>query len=468
VFDVTSHGGVGEVTGSCHLVRAGDQRILLDCGMHQGGDIVTRMRREHFDFAPASIDAVVLSHAHLDHSGLLPLLVSRGFRGVIYCTRPTRNLLAIMLDDAANLYLRDLDYFNLRKRRAGRKPIKPEYSERDVLEVLERCEPLPYHESTQLAADLGLRFLDAGHILGSAVVELTYGTGEDARRLVFSGDLGKEESVLMRSPEVPERADLVLMESTYGNRDHRGLAETVDQLVEVLAQAARQRGNVLMPAFAVGRTQELLYHLGCLYHSGRLKNWHVFLDSPMAIEVTRLYSDWLEALDEHDQRAMAHFGARSLEQFLPGLTLSQTVEDSMSINRMDGGAIIIAGSGMCNGGRIRHHLKHRLWQDNTHLVFTGYQAVGTLGRQLVDGAERVKLFGREYAVRAKVHTLGGFSAHAGQQQLLAWAAAIGGEPAFRLVHGEPEALDTLRGLMAARGQQVEIMEMQQTVTIPPG
>jgi metallo-beta-lactamase family protein len=461
VFNVTSYGGAGEVTGSCHLVQVGEATILLDCGMHQGGDIVTRMRKEHFDFDPARIDAVVLSHAHLDHSGLLPLLIHRGFRGPIYCTRPTRNLLAIMLDDALGLYERDLEYYNLRKRRAGRKPLTAVYGQRDVVAALDACDPSDYHEQRSIAEGVQLRFLDAGHILGSAVVELEYGD----KTLVFSGDLGKNESVLMRDPEIPERADLVLLESTYGNRDHRSLDDTIAQLVDILEQASREGGNILLPAFAVGRTQELLFHLGCLFHKGQLKNWHVFLDSPMAIEVTRLYSEWLDAMDAKDQRALAHFGARSLEQFLPGLTLANSVDESMAINRMTGGAIIIAGSGMCNGGRIRHHLKHRLWHSNTHLVFTGYQAVGTLGRQLVDGAEQVKLFGRQFAVRAKVHTLGGFSAHAGQRQLVDWATAIGGKPRFRLVHGETESLEALRQTLKKAGCKATVMKLQDTVEV---
>jgi len=234
------------------------------------------------------------------------------------------------------------------------------------------------------------------------------------------------------------------------------LLDTIKELQDVLDSAWRKRGVVLMPAFAVGRTQELLFHLGCLYHAGALKNWQVFLDSPMAIEVTRLYSSWLDAMDPEDQRLMAHQNARTLEDFLPCLRLSESVDQSIALNRVDAGAIIIAGSGMCNGGRMRHHLKHRIWLDSTHLVFTGFQAKGTLGRQIVDGADRVRMFGHQFAVRAQVHTLGGFSAHAGQSGLLAWARGIGGEPEFRLVHGEPGASDALQAKMAASGLRVRV------------
>jgi metallo-beta-lactamase family protein len=455
---ITSHGAAQEVTGSCHLLELNDRRYLLDCGMHQGGDTVTRLRKEQFSFDPHRIDAVILSHAHLDHSGLLPKLVRRGFKGPIYCTGPTRNLLAIMLEDAANIYFRDLEQVNLRHRRAGRNLLPQMYEMKDVLQALKQCVPMDYHTDIAIAEDLTLRFHDAGHILGSALVELRCREPERDTTLVFSGDIGNAESALVREPEVPPHADLVLMESTYGNRDHRPMAETLEELEKVLQTAQHDQGVVLMPAFAVGRTQELLFHLGCFYQLGKLKGWHVYLDSPMAIEVTRLYSQWLDQLDEDDQRAMKHFRARSLEEFLPVLTLTPTVEDSTTLNKMEKGAIIIAGSGMCNGGRIRHHLKHRLWRDNTHIVFAGFQARGTLGRQLVDGAPWVRMFGQRYAVNAHIHTLGGFSAHAGRNDLLKWARNIGGKPAFRLVHGESEALKALAHALTEDGHEVTIAE----------
>ena len=461
---VVSLGGAGEVTGSRHLVQGESGQVLLDCGMHQGGDAVSRLRRESLRVRPQQLDAIVLSHAHLDHSGLLPKMVNRGYRGPIYCTPATRNLLAIMLDDAASLYFRDLEQANLRRRRAGQTPWDAEYTHEDVLAVLEQCETLDYHRETEILPGMHLNFLDAGHILGSAIVELHQGSrGAHRQTLVYSGDLGKVDSVLMRDPEVPEQADLVLMESTYGNRDHRSLPDTLKELQDILRRAERERGNLILPAFAVGRTQELLFHLGCLYHAGQLKNWRVFLDSPMAIEVTALYSQWLDALDEEDQRLLAHYRARTLEQFLPSLSLCATVEESMQINRIEQGAIIIAGSGMCNGGRVRHHLKHRLWQERNHIVFSGFQAKGTLGRALVDGADRVRMFGQQFAVRAQIHTLGGFSAHAGRTQLLAWARAIGGNPRFRLVHGEETALNALCEALVDEGMEAEVAVLDESV-----
>jgi len=248
------------------------------------------------------------------------------------------------------------------------------------------------------------------------------------------------------------------MESTYGDRDHRSQEDTMTELEDIIAEASND-GVIMMPAFAVGRTQELLFHLGCLYHRGLLEGWHVFLDSPMALEVTGLYDQWLDALDEQDQRVMAHFGARTLKDFLPALTPTPSVEESMQINRIERGAIIIAGSGMCNGGRIRHHLKHRLWQQRNHLVFTGYQARGTLGRRLIDGATHIRMFGQRYVVKAQLHTLGGFSAHAGRHELLSWAKSLGGEPQFRLVHGEAAALDSLAEGLGDMGKRVTVASL---------
>lgn len=455
---ITSYGAAQEVTGSCHLLELNGRRYLLDCGMHQGGDAVSRLRKERFGFDPRRVEAVILSHAHLDHSGLLPKLVRRGFKGPIYCTAPTRGLLAIMLEDAANIYFRDLEQTNLRNRREGKKAVAAMYEMKDVLQVLKQCVPVEYRQEVQIESDLRLRFYDAGHILGSASVELLCREDGADKTLVFSGDIGNPESALMHEPEVPPKADLVLMESTYGNRDHKPLADTLIELELVLEQARRDSGVVLIPAFAVGRTQELLFHLGCFWQLGKLEGWKVYLDSPMAIEVTQLYDQWLDQMDEKDQYALNHFSARTLEDFLPVLSLTASTEDSIALNKLDHGAIIIAGAGMCNGGRIRHHFKHRIWQENTHVVFAGFQARGTLGRQLIDGAKWIRMFGQRYAVRATIHTLGGFSAHVGRDGLLKWAGSISGDPHFRLVHGETEALTALAHELTSLGHPVTIAE----------
>lgn len=441
---LTFHGAAREVTGSCHLLESpATGRVLLDCGMHQGGDAVERVGEEKFPFDPASIDAVILSHGHLDHSGLLPLLVHEGFRGPIYCTEATRGLLRILLEDAQGLYERDLEHQNLRRKRAGRPMINPAYTEKDVARVLKQCDGQLYRRRFDIGPQSSVRFLDAGHILGSSIVELTLTEDGREKVLVFSGDLGNTDSVLMNDPESPTRADVVLMESTYGNRDHRDMDNTLLQFEQVLDDTWERGGSVMIPSFAVGRSQELIYHLGRLHHAGKLDNWQVFLDSPMAISVTEVYDRWLHIMDDEDIRHVTEEGKETLREFLPSLKLCSSVEDSMAINQVKKGAIIIAGSGMCTGGRIRHHFKQRIWKPENTVIFIGFQARGTLGRMLVDGVKEFRMFGDEFVVGADIQTLGGFSAHAGQSALINWAAAFENSPRLMLVHGEEEAQQAL-------------------------
>ena len=462
---ITFYGAAQEVTGSCHMLESpACGKVLLDCGLHQGGDAVERIHNERFAFNPADIDAVVLSHAHLDHCGMLPLLVHRGFEGPIYCTRATADLLPIMLHDAAGLYLRDLERDNLRARRKGRKERDPIYDMDDVEEVLARLKAIPYHKHVDLAPQCRVTFHDAGHILGSAIVEVELEEKRGARRLVFSGDLGRAGSVLMNDPAVLTRADLVLMESTYGDRNHRCEDESLEELRDVLAETWKRGGSVMIPAFAVGRTQEIIFHLGRLHHAGELDPWQIYLDSPMAIEVTHVYDRWLHLMDGDDIRELSESHRHSLEGFLPTLQLTPDTEQSMAINRIKGGAIIIAGSGMCTGGRIRHHFKQRIWDERNTIIFAGFQAQGTLGRMLVDGMRNVKLFGEQYAVKAQITTIGCFSAHAGQRELIAWAGNFEGPPRFALVHGEAKSQDVLaEKLWEAKGIQVQIPARGETI-----
>lgn len=462
---ITFYGAAQQVTGSCYLLESPALgKVLMECGMHQGGDAVERIGGESFAFAPDQLTAVILSHGHLDHSGMLPKLVRAGFRGPIHCTAATRGLLRILLEDSWGLYERDLDYENKRRQRSGKKPLQAEYTLDDVKQVIKQCQGAVYEQAVALTADASLRFLDAGHILGSAIVELTLTENGRPKRLVFSGDLGNKDSALMNDPATPTQADLLMMEGTYGNRDHRDMTNTVDELEEVLHAAWQRNGNVMIPSFAVGRAQEILFHLGCLYHQGKLDDWTVFLDSPMAIEVTQVYDNWLHLMDNKDIRCLTRFGRESLEKFLPTLKLCNSAEESMAINRIERGAIIIAGSGMCTGGRIRHHFKHRIWDNRNTIIFIGFQAMGTLGRLLVDGKKRIKMWSDTFVVRAHVATLGGFSAHAGQSGLIAWARNFQPTPRLVLIHGESDALQTLADkLRATHGIESQIPAQGDTI-----
>ncbi len=449
VANLTFIGAAGQVTGSCYLIEHNTQKILLDCGMTQGADQVREWHSFHFAFKPKEIDLVILSHAHIDHSGLLPLLVAKGFKGKIICTPGTAELLPVLLKDSVGLYLKDLEWQNKKAARSGKKQHDPVMTVANAERVSELVQPLAYRKRLVPMPGLELEFADAGHILGSAIIELWIKDNQAMRKLVFSGDLGNPATVLMYDPSEIGQADIVLMESTYGNRNHQPLDDTVEEFANALEQADKEGGNVFIPAFALGRSQEVLYYLALLHHQGRLRQRAIFLDSPMAISITKIYDDFLHALDQADLNKIG--AKRSLQQLLPMLKLTPKVEDSMAINRVTNGAIIIAGSGMCNGGRIVHHFKHNLWKNTNHVIFVGFQARGTLGRRLVDGEKRVKMFGQDIVVKAKVHTIGGFSAHAGQSELLAWAKAIGGQPQFYLVHGEPEAQLVLQQELQALG-----------------
>ncbi|MFZ2289962.1 MAG: MBL fold metallo-hydrolase [Halopseudomonas yangmingensis] len=436
---LTFHGATRQVTGSCYLLEANGEKVLLECGMNQGFRDDEESNRKPFPFDPASLNAVVISHAHLDHSGLLPRLVAAGYSGPIYLTPDSADLLGLMLRDAAGLQERDAEWENRWRSRAGKAQVSPLYTMKDTEAALELCQPLDYQQPTMVARGIEVTFHDAGHILGSAIVELVIHEEHNlTRRLVFSGDLGNPCTPLMRNPATLEQADLVLMESTYGDRDHRGLEATIDELREVLQQAFKDGGNVLIPSFAVGRTQELLYFLGKLYQEGSLRQQAVFLDSPMAIAATRIYDRYHHRFDADDRELIESNGKGKLSSWLPILKCTATPDESMAINRIKSGAIIIAGSGMCTGGRIVHHFKHNLWREECHVIFPGFQAKGTLGRRLVDGARNVRVIHQSLVVKAQLHTLGGLSAHAGQGQLIDWLSHFKKCPEIYLVHGELE------------------------------
>ncbi|HEX7035703.1 MAG TPA: MBL fold metallo-hydrolase [Pseudomonadales bacterium] len=434
------YGAAGRVTGSCHILRFGKRTVLLDCGLIQGGREDESANADEFPFDPAAIDAVVLSHAHLDHSGRLPLLVRRGFRGRIHTHDATRALLRILLYDAADIEMSVVRRENRRRAERGEPLAAPLFLRDDVEDTLELVHGHRYDAWFEVVPGVRARLLDAGHIMGSAVVQLALGSGAESVSLTYSGDLGQYDSPILRDPVTPSGSDLVVMETTYGDRCHRDFAASLDELANVLEQAHRAGGNVLIPAFAVGRSQTLLYLLGKHFHDWRVDRWQIFLDSPLGIEASRIYWDFEHLFDEE---AGELFRERDFMPKLPNLHFTRTGDESKLINRFKRGAIVIAGSGMCNGGRILHHFRRDLGRRGTHVVFTGFQPPGSLGRQIIEGAETIEIHGAPYPVRAKIHTIGGFSAHADQADLLRWYRGSGEAqpaPATYLVHGDPKAL----------------------------
>ncbi len=459
-FELEFFGATGEVTGSLHVLRAGRHTVLLECGLIQGGAENEKRNSEAFPVPIADIDAVILSHAHIDHSGRVPLLVKRGYDGPVYVQNATKALCEIMLPDSGYLNEKDAEWENRKRHREGKALIKPLYTLEDAEQCLQLFRGVAYGDEVTVVPGLTLRFFDAGHILGSAIVELTCTEDGDSRTLVFSGDLGYRDAPVMDAAAVLPRADMVIMESTYGDRLHRPFTETMAELTDVFESARAGHGNVLIPAFTVGRTQDLLYLMAEHYERWHLDQWQIYLDSPMAIKATAVYANF-----RHLYGAKL-FGPDSSLPELANFHQSLTTEDSMRINDIESGAIIIAGSGMCSGGRILHHLKNNVWRPQCHLVIVGFQAYGTLGRRLVDGAETIRLYGDEFHVRCQLHTIGGLSAHGDQADLMAWYGAFPDRPPVYLVHGEADAQQALATKMrndldapvsiAARGQVVPI------------
>ena len=451
-MEIEFYGAAGEVTGSCHLLRAAGQQVLLDCGMIQGGRDATQRNREPFAFNPQGIDAVILSHAHIDHCGRLPLLVRRGFRGPIYTNAACRDLLPILLEDSADLAAREAERAN-RRRGQGEPAVDPLFDLDDVHEVLRRVRVVPYDEPFHVARGITLRIRDAGHILGSSSLELWLEEHGLRRKLVFSGDLGQYDSPILLDPHRFDTADLVIMESTYGDRRHRDRAATVAELGEIIAAAARSQGNIIVPAFAVGRSQELLYLLGRHFDEWGLRRWKLFLDSPMAIQASAVYWKHHDRMDEEAARIRSEFTSMPP---LPNLHLCRTADESRAINGIRSHAFVIAGSGMCNGGRVLHHLKQNLGRPECHVVITGFQAPGTLGRAIVDREPWVRIHGEAIRVAATVHTVGGLSAHGDQEDLVRWYGAFAGRPPVCLVHGEPKAALGLQQRLATLGTRATI------------
>ena len=449
MIEIRLCGGAGEVTGSGYLVETASARVLVDFGVFQGGDDARERSRSLGPVDPDQLDAVALSHAHIDHSGRLPLLVARGYRGPVFATPPTFALTEILLADMAKLEDEAVARLNRRRQRAGKEPISALFTLDDVGRLHRLARAVRYNEPRLVANGVRARFLDAGHIMGSASIELTIQDGTDERVIVFSGDIGPWGAPILRDPQPPTRADMVFLESTYGGRERPTLADVAAEFKRIVARAVHEHARVIVPAFAVGRTQVILFYLAEAVREGVLpRDFPIYLDSPMATKATAALAEHPEVYDE-EARTLATSG--QLRSDLRGLRVTESVDDSRVLNNSEHPCIIISASGMCEGGRVVHHLRHNLWRSNVHVVLVGYMARGTLGRALVEGASEVQIFGEPVAVRAQVHNLDGFSAHAGQSELLDWLSGVGpAKPRIVLTHGEDDARAALAGVIAAR------------------
>lgn len=443
---LTFVGGASTVTGSCYYLEVNKLKLLVECGMHQGNGDMQDLNRKPFPFNPSELDFIFVTHAHIDHSGMLPKAVKEGFKGRVITTFATRDLLEPMLYDSANIQETDAEWLTKKGLRTGKPPAIPLYTIADAQSVIPLFDTKPYEKIFHLGGGVKYRFVDAGHILGSSSLEIWYQDSEKEKKIVFSGDIGKKGNPIVKDPSVPDHADYVVMESTYGNRSHKPLKESINELVTAIKTTFKRGGNVYIPSFAVGRSQDLLYIINNLVREGRLYRIDVYLDSPLAEEVTKVYVSHPECFDEEASKL---FTTDQTETSIR-LHFVRTPDESMRLNRLKSGNIIIAGSGMCEGGRIRHHLKHNLWRQECSIIFVGYQAEGTLGRKIVEGAKVVNVLGEDVSVRASIYTINGFSAHAGREELLEWAAGFNNSPEIFLVHGEDDAANSLGALISQK------------------
>ena len=459
---ITFCGAAGEVTGSCYLVEAGDVRFLVDCGMFQGGHDADLKNQRFPAFDPKTISFVLITHAHIDHSGMLPRLAAQGFKGAIYATAPTIELLDVMLRDSAHIQAKEAEWAEQHPHRNHHMQLEPLYGPREVDLAMELVETVDYEAEFLPHPEVNCRFLEAGHILGSAIIEIR----AHGKKVVFSGDLGQPGRPILRNPATVESADAVLIESTYGNRLHKNLKDTLDEFIHAVEDTLyRKHGNIIMPAFTVGRTQEILYLLIDLTRQRRLHNLKIYVDSPMALAATEITMKHIELFNQEAQKLVAWGRERRRE--LPDIHFVQDVEESMALNDIRSGAIIISASGMCDAGRIKHHLRHNIVRPECSIVFTGFQAGGTLGRRLVDGAEKIRLFGDEVPVRADIYTIGGLSAHADQAALLDWLRHFRRAPRQTfVVHGESETAMLFAGLIKERlGWDAQVPEAGETIAV---
>ena len=463
---ISFHGAAQEVTGSCHLVEAGDARLLLDCGMIQGGREQHERNRAPFPFDPAALTRVILSHAHIDHSGRLALLRKRGYRGPILTTPPTARLLEILLSDSGRIQEEDAKWKikRLKRQKKEARWVTPLYTEADALEVLEQVEVVDFNRPHRIDGVGTVTFVPAGHILGAAIVDLELSIGGAPRRLVFSGDLGVSTARLLGKPQPVVSPDYLIIESTYGDRAREGEGDRTERLHDVISRTIRRKGKVIIPSFAVGRTQEVLTRINDLVEAGRLPGLRVFVDSPMAVAATKAFTLHSEAYSSH-RRAKLTEGDAPLD--FPGLQLITRVQESIALNRSTDPAVIISASGMCTAGRVKHHLKHAISDSRNTVLFVGYQAHRSLGRVIQNGTSPVRIFGDWYPVSARIETVDGFSAHADRDELLEWFASLNGVPRRTfVVHGEESAALAFGTTLRQKfGCDVVVPDLGQTETL---
>jgi metallo-beta-lactamase family protein len=453
----------GEVTGSAYIVQTSKARVLVDCGLFQGGRRVESLNR-----APTQpnrkLDAVLLTHGHLDHTGRLPLLAKLGYKGPVFATPATIEMSSLILRDSARIQAGDAERQNRKRQRAGEPPVEPLYTPEEAESIIQCLRPVPYQKPVKVAPGVQAIWAESGHMLGSASIQLIAEDDGGQKRVVFSGDLGPKGVPILRDFEPFHQADLVFLESTYGDHDHRPFRETAEEFARIVKDTVNRGGKILVPTFAVGRAQLLTGLLGWLFRKQQLKPFPIFLDSPMAIQALNIYVRHRELFDDAMNKFVAE---KPLRADLKTMKLCATANDSMKINDQAGPCFIMAGAGMCNAGRILHHLKANLWKPETHVLIVGYQSRESLGRQLVEGAKAVYIHGEKVAVKAKVHTLGGFSAHAGQKDLLGWFAAIApSKPRLVLTHGEDGPRKALAELIRQKhGIKAALPRMGETITL---
>ena len=435
-------GAAMSVTGTCHLITTDKYKILLDCGQFQGSKALEELNEKEFGFDPLEIDFMVLSHAHIDHSGRIPLLVKRGYKGKIYCTDATADLAEIMLKDSGYIHEKEAEWTNRKAERSGKPKVEPLYTLEDAAESVKSLEPVIYGQLLEINPDVKVRFSDAGHILGSSIVELWINEGEHVTKVVFSGDLGVKNKVILRDPTTIAEADYLIMETTYGDRVHESNTDSLKKFFDIILKTTRRGGTIVIPSFAVGRTQELIYHLHMFYEDHEdlkqeLDKLMVYVDSPLATSATEIFRRNAQVFDD-ETRDYILKGDNPLD--FKNLIFTRTSDESRALNFNPNPKIIISASGMCDAGRIKHHLKHHLWESKDTIVFVGYQAEGTLGRSIVNGDKDVSIFGEKIHVNAEICNLEGFSGHADRDDLLDWLSSFIKPPKkVFLVHGEEES-----------------------------